>query len=220
MTVLTRDYLGVATDEDALKVIADVLGQPVGPLRVRASRERGPVEPGLEAVHKVLRLPDPGDERRPFVATGTKSYDAETRTITSPLADRGAVVRGLAYYVDAELLPAVTGVEEAQEHLREYAPEAFPSAVALAVATRLMEEPGEHDVRDAVADFCAHALAALGDKAAEVPLPEVFACAFEQWVALRSGDEALAGVRHWEPDTFGPVAKALDRLFAAAGWLP
>lgn len=54
---------------------------------------------------------------------------------------------------------------------------------------------------------------------------EVFARAYTQWVATRSGDSKLLGAlgrdaaEHWEADDFEPVGKAMDEFFEGQGLL-
>ena len=58
--------------------------------------------------------------------------------------------------------------------------------------------------------------------------PELFARAYAQWIALRSGSRSLArdlarmrklpgvdGMRQWSDESFEPIAEALDRLFGS-----
>lgn len=60
---------------------------------------------------------------------------------------------------------------------------------------------------------------------------ELFAVAYTQWVAQKSGDTALIRqiaeinkknldlLRYWEHDEFIPIARAMDELFGSQGWL-
>lgn len=58
---------------------------------------------------------------------------------------------------------------------------------------------------------------------------EIFARAYAQWIAMRSGDEHLmdalrytqehADVMTWPDEEFAPIGEALDKLFAEHGWL-
>ena len=63
---------------------------------------------------------------------------------------------------------------------------------------------------------------------------ELFARTYAQWLAVRSGDEALladisrirtgrgtvSSLIHWEADDFEPLGTALDRLMETLGWMP
>lgn len=53
---------------------------------------------------------------------------------------------------------------------------------------------------------------------------EVWARAFHQWVATRTGDQAMLAriigdPRQWDPADFAPIADAIDDVFRALGWL-
>ena len=61
---------------------------------------------------------------------------------------------------------------------------------------------------------------------------ELWARAYAQWIAWRSGSSRLQGqldrilthqnatvrIRHWPYDEFAPIASAIDRLMEARGW--
>lgn len=82
--------------------------------------------------------------------------------------------------------------------------------------------------RAAALDPVVRALLGVDATAYHLRPEEVWARAYAQWVALRSGDAAMleqvrgrrAGLlkTQWDDDDFGPIARAIDRLFEALGW--